>query len=294
MNPEQNHFNNSNQVGNTNIPNNQVLTNNRNLNNSINQNEMNPSFASDSMLTPTDGGNTDSALENHMINNSSSSNLTNQSNRFIPSSMNESEIDHQAALNWENVSMPKNFSSFGNIPPSTNEQKRDVHINNQPNPVPNVDLMTSPNREGDFERQSGNVINDQELLKAFIGFNYEKITTRAFNWSGFFFTYSYVLYRKMFLYWLLLQLFDLILLNNIIATLIIGVIFGLAVNPVYLAFAKRKIKEIKAKNPNKSMGELKTICAIKGGTSIGVVLLLIISRVFIIIGILYIMASALT
>ncbi len=190
--------------------------------------------------------------------------------------------------------MSREVSSSGNISPSTNEPKIDVHTNNQSNPVSQADLMPLSNKAEHFEGPANNGINDQELLKAFIGFNYEKITTRSFNWSGFFFTDSYVLYRKMFLYWLLLQLLDMILLNNIIVSLIVGIAFGFAVNPIYLAFAKRKVAEIKAKNPNKSMGELRTICAIKGGTSIGVVLLFIILQTLIIIGSVYIMVSVLT
>ncbi len=95
MNSEQNHFNNSNQVGNTNIPNNQALTNNGNLNSSSDQNGRNPSFVSNSILPPTDGESKNSTLENQGIDNLSSSNLMNQSNRSISSSMDEIEIDHR-------------------------------------------------------------------------------------------------------------------------------------------------------------------------------------------------------
>ena len=66
-----------------------------------------------------------------------------------------------------------------------------------------------------------NQINDNELLKAYIGKNNEKITTRPFNFAGFFFGPAYMFYRKMFGYALLAYLLELVVLNvidNIIVT----------------------------------------------------------------------------
>lgn len=117
-----------------------------------------------------------------------------------------------------------------------------------------------------------NFINDEELLRAFIGNNYEKITNRPFNFAGFFFTTFYMFYRKMFLYSLFLFLVNLVVLNvinNIIVTVLFNVVVGLFVNKVYLYYANKKIAKIKFQNLEKDVNELKEICATKGGTSVG-------------------------
>ncbi len=50
-------------------------------------------------------------------------------------------------------------------------------------------------------------LDPNELLETFIGKNYNRITGKSFNWSAFFFGSFYVLYRKMYLYGLLLMIF---------------------------------------------------------------------------------------
>ena len=118
--------------------------------------------------------------------------------------------------------------------------------------------------------------NDEELLRAFIGNNYEKITTRPFNFAGFFFTTFYMFYRKMFLYAILLFLVNLVVLNvinNFIVTLAFNVAVGFLVNKVYLFYAKKKIDKIKFQNQQKDINELKGLCSAKGGTSVGKIFL---------------------
>ena len=117
-----------------------------------------------------------------------------------------------------------------------------------------------------------NFTNDEELLRAFIGNNYEKITTRPFNFAGFFFTTFYMFYRKMFLYSILLFLVNLVVLNvinNFIVSILFNVVVGLFVNKVYLYYANKKVDKIKLQNLEKDVNELKEICATKGGTSVG-------------------------
>ena len=117
---------------------------------------------------------------------------------------------------------------------------------------------------------------DDELLKAFIGQNYEKITSGSFNVAGFFFPTLYMFYRKMFAYALILFLVNLaitILIANLIKIPIpigvINVLSGFFVNKVYIFHARKKITKIKAANSQKSLEELKAICTTKGGTNIG-------------------------
>ncbi len=119
-------------------------------------------------------------------------------------------------------------------------------------------------------------INDEELLKDFIGNNYEKITTKQFNFAGFFFTTFYMFYRKMFLYAIILflvNLFVLNVINNYTVTILFNVAVGFLVNKIYLYYAKKKIDKIKSQNSQKDINELKVICSNKGGTSVGKIFL---------------------
>lgn len=125
-------------------------------------------------------------------------------------------------------------------------------------------------------------VNDEELLRAYIGNNYDKITTRKFNFAAFFFNSLYMCYRKMFGYGILSFLAYLIVYNVINAIIpsisfvfAIGIFvaFGFITNKIYLSFAQKKIAIIKASNPQKSNEELKTICSAKGGTSVGKIFL---------------------
>ena len=117
---------------------------------------------------------------------------------------------------------------------------------------------------------------DDELLRLFIGNNYEKITTRPFNFAGFFFTSFYMFYRKMFLYGILFFILNVVVstfINNFIVTLLLNILVGVFVNKIYVYSAKKKIAKIKIKNQQKDTSEIKTICSKKGGTSIGCIFL---------------------
>ena len=55
----------------------------------------------------------------------------------------------------------------------------------EPNPN-NIIKESSINENTQTINKENNIINDEELLKAFIGNNYDKITTNKFNIAGFF------------------------------------------------------------------------------------------------------------
>ena len=164
------------------------------------------------------------------------------------------------------------------------------NVNSQPTMQPNQSFNNNIPPQQNISNI--NSINDEELLKAFIGNNYEKITTRPFNFAGFFFTTFYMFYRKMFGYALLVFLLNLIVLNvinNFIVTLAFNVLVGLFVNKIYLYYAKKKIAIIKASNSQMSTDELKRICATKGGTSVGKIFLGFFTELGIAIVVLFVM-----
>jgi len=174
-----------------------------------------------------------------------------------------SQINPTAQPQVNNInSMPQN----NNI----NSISQNSFQNNNVNPMPQNVGVTSQSTNNSTST------NDEELLRAFIGNNYEKITTRPFNFAGFFFTTFYMFYRKMFLYSILLFLVNLVVLNvinNFMVTLAFNVAVGFLVNKIYLFYAKKKIDKIKFQNQQKDVNELKSLCSAKGGTSIGKIFL---------------------
>ncbi len=199
------------------------------------------------------GNITPTPLQNETSNNQTvapmqqqNSNPNQPNNNYMSSELNgmNSTTANPAPVNQQiNIQQPQNFSNVGQ------------------NYTPNA-----------------NNFNDEELLRAFIGDNYEKIMTRPFNFAGFFFTTFYMFYRKMFLYGILLFIVNLIISNFIIknsfiVSILLGIVVGFLINKVYLYYAKKKIDKIKLENPQKSNEELKNICSTKGGTSVGKIFL---------------------
>ncbi len=188
-------------------------------------------------------------------------------------------------------------SSFFN---QTNNTVSDNNMNQIPKSPLSVNNMntqsiiqSNQDMNSNISLPQSNQIDDNELLKAFIGSNYEKITTKSFNIAGFFFTTFYMFYRKMFGYAILIFLLNFIVLNvikNYIVILVFNVIVGFIVNKIYLFYSKKKVAIIKSSNSQKSLQELKAICSNKGGTSIGKLCLGFVTEVVIALVVIFIMA----
>lgn len=118
-------------------------------------------------------------------------------------------------------------------------------VSNSNQSIQNQSLMKSVQSVSTVSHQqniNNNSYNDEDLLKSFIGNNYEKITRSPFNLVGFFFTSLYMFYRKMFLYGLLAFLINLVILclaNNYLVTYAFNVVVGLFINKIYLSYVKK-------------------------------------------------------
>ena len=144
--------------------------------------------------------------------------------------------------------------------------------------------INKPNTGYDYHSQFQNVNNVQdinnpgnnyyaELIDAYIGKNADKIKSGKFSWPSFFFGVLYVLYRKMWLLWLIIVAISavaslIIPLPALIEYIISGIIIGLIFNKVYVNKVRKKVEKIVRENPGKTKEELKTICSKKGGTTI--------------------------
>ena len=99
-------------------------------------------------------------------------------------------------LNNEKTNSSNNQNNQSN-PVSQSQAQNNVMPNETVNPNPTSNTQSiQPNPVSQPQTQN----NDEELLKAFIGKNYDKITKQSFNLAGFFVTSFYFYYRKMFLY----------------------------------------------------------------------------------------------
>lgn len=158
-----------------------------------------------------------------------------------------------------------NMPYFDNVNSGTNN----LNVNNS-------QIQGQVNNQNSFNgfqnmNNNGNYGND-ELLRSFIGNNYDKITKNVFNVPGFFFSTFYLFYRKMFLYGILLFLINLFFLNvlkSYFLVLVVNVLVGFFVNKLYLYYANKEIEKLKVKYPGISNNELKIYCINKGGTSVG-------------------------
>ena len=111
----------------------------------------------------------------------------------------------------------------------------------------NINSQKPTNLQNDNSQpntENSTQLND-ELLKSFVGKNYEKIAKRPFNFAGFFFTTFYMFYRKMIGYSIILFFLILVtinIINNFAIMIIFNIIVGLFFNKLYLSYAKGCVK----------------------------------------------------
>lgn len=180
------------------------------------------------------------------------------------------EVMQQSSNNLEQPSINQtNGFNYQNINPTMQQQTNNMQNNN-------TNYTQTQNMS--FAQQTNNQTptNDDELLKIFIGKNYEKLTTSPFNFPSFFFGSAYMCYRKMFLYAIILYLIRLVILyfvNNFLLNIAFYIVLGFLMNKIYVFYAKNQIKKIKNQNQQKDFNEIKGICSVKGGTSVGKIFL---------------------
>lgn len=157
-----------------------------------------------------------------------------------------------------------NLKNDASIQSSTNE-KNENSTNNQINAMEKQDI------EKKHSNTTDDLVTNQQLVEAFIGKKYDKITRSFFNLAGFLFTTFYMFYRKMILYGIISTLLlsvALYFFKSPITLLVYSLVVGLSVNNFYVSFAERKVAKIRRKKSKKSIEQLKIICSKKGGTSI--------------------------
>ena len=248
-------------------PTNEVQNNNSNVQQNVNENG-----------TVTQPMNIE---QNNVLNQAMEPVVVNQTEVSQPVSENQNQVMAQPVDNSRNsvAAQPvNNANAITNQPVDTNQNVTPGVVPN-PNAIPNVEENKRPK------------ISEEELLVSFIGNNYEKITTKKFNFAAFFFTTFYLFYRKRVLAGLLFMIANILITNYI--TNYYYIVLGLAValgfffNKKYVEYAKKKVRSIKYTNFKESPEELKKMCAKKGGTSVGRVFLGFLFNIIILIAMIF-------
>ena len=136
--------------------------------------------------------------------------------------VNNSNESKQVQMNNNGVQQTTDLNSMFAI------NNTNFSVSNSNQSIQNQSLMQSVQSVSTVSHQqniNNNSYNDEDLLKAFIGNNYEKITRSPFNLAGFFFT----------------SLVILCLANNYLVTYAFNVVVGLFINKVYLSYAKKRL-----------------------------------------------------
>lgn len=132
---------------------------------------------------------------------------------------------------------------------------------------------TPTQQHDNVNKQYDNSIDNENLVRIYIGKNADKIMEGNFSISAFIFGMWYFLYRKM---WLLAIL---LIIGNVIAnlflpslasilTIVADIFIAFKFNKMYLKQAEDKVQKIKYKNPGATPEELIRLCKKKGGTAI--------------------------
>jgi hypothetical protein len=179
------------------------------------------------------------------------------------------------------------MQQMNNMNPNMNGMQQMNNMNSNMNgmqPMNNMqqNVNTTPKKIAESSQQLDTSINEEDILKAYIGKNNDKIMYGSFNFAGFFFGVLYMFYRKMFLYALLVSIASIVVLNLVnmpFISLGFNLLIGFMVNKIYVSYVKKNIEKIRTKNPGIRDEELLNLCIKKGGTSFGKVILGILAEI---------------
>lgn len=130
---------------------------------------------------------------------------------------------------------------------------------------------------------NNNVIDDEALIDAYIGNSSDKLRTGTFSWCTFFLGIFYLVYRRMWLFALIVYIIS-IMIDNFVKSELLNIIIGIVVaivaaaifKNIYVSNVRKKVEKIKKENKDKSPEQLVNICSLRGGPSILYTLILII------------------
>lgn len=152
-----------------------------------------------------------------------------------------------------------------------------VDTKNVVNSTTNLNVNSFPTKMSIAEE----TFSDDNLINAYMGKNADKLKDGSFSWCYFFFGQYYLLYRKLWVPFFVINIIssivDKLIGKFVVVHYIVTILFSLlicgAFKSFYLRHVTAEVESIKAKNPNVTNQELIKICAKKGGTSWGIIVL---------------------
>ncbi len=141
-----------------------------------------------------------------------------------------------------------------------------------PTVVPVVDVLAEPTRD----------LNIRELMVAYVGPKFQKISMSPFSFCGAFFTAFYFYFRKMYIQGFIIAIINTIISIVMYKSYVIGlglllgefIIIGLLTNSLYLSHVEKQVRKIAMENPKMNQYDLLRIIPAKGGTSFFIALLI--------------------
>ena len=197
-----------------------------------------------------------------------------------------------------NIESPQQKTNQTKTTPDSNQAISQESTSIEPNPTLKEQEVVEPTEEEKRQQEALDQVlgigpnyippkieqekEEEELLKAFIGKNYDKIKKKSFSFACFFFGPFYLFYRKIYSLGLIFIILSSVLypLTPMIATFILFALqFLLAffIKKIYLNRSNQKIMEIKQEVEGKE-ARLK-LCSQRGGTSKGGILFVILIQI---------------
>lgn len=179
--------------------------------------------------------------------------------------------------NNQNTSVPTPLSSPQQveIPPQSSAPQPVVSNNNVV--IEQKNINSTPQKQTiSYEEQYYNnkqLVNSDELIKAFIGPNYDKIMKRIFNFGAFFFGAFYYFYRKMPLFGFIIVIINCLIcyfLSGYTILYVLGgfnLLLGFITNKLYVRRSLKKISKLLINYANYPVIEVRGMCRIYGGVS---------------------------
>lgn len=111
-----------------------------------------------------------------------------------------------------------------------------------------------------------------ELMKDYIGQNYENLVTQNFSVVALLFGPYYIFYRKFFSLGITILILEFFLGIGIFSVTVVHIVSGFIFNKYYINHVKTKVTQYRLQYPNYSYEKLKGICTYNGGVSIGFII----------------------
>ena len=140
-------------------------------------------------------------------------------------------------------------------------------LNNEPIVTESVNNYNNPNNA------SIGMDNEEELVKIFVGKNYEKLKHSKFNFPVFFFGIIYTLYRKMWILSLIIygiSFFGTLIVPKatVFINLAVQIFLAIKWKDIYMKHCKERVEELKLENPTLPREQFVALLTKKGGTTI--------------------------